>query len=243
MKYADQVLEDEQLVTTVYEALAKRSPKSRIRGPKSPLALNGRPHGRERKERLSGNLSGRGKKQREVCRNPLLPLPRVGPSPGFNLPVGCSSAVCRRTGNPSEGGLQVGRRLLLPSLATCVLDRQRRQRLSSASSCLPFSWRGLEGPLPGIVSLCLAGQCWHGSVRDHPQADGRRQQTRGTWGRRWLGAERKDKDEVARELLANGLEPKQVAANLGGLPPRSGRSDTGRRRRASEGIPTGYGFG
>jgi IS5 family transposase len=26
MKYADQVLEDEQLVATVYEALAKRSP-------------------------------------------------------------------------------------------------------------------------------------------------------------------------------------------------------------------------
>jgi IS5 family transposase len=32
MKYADQVLEDERLVTTVYEALAKRSPKSRTRG-------------------------------------------------------------------------------------------------------------------------------------------------------------------------------------------------------------------
>ena len=32
MKYADQVLEDEQLVATVYEALAKRSPKSRTRG-------------------------------------------------------------------------------------------------------------------------------------------------------------------------------------------------------------------
>jgi len=32
MKYADQVLEDEQLVAAVYEALAKRSPKSRTRG-------------------------------------------------------------------------------------------------------------------------------------------------------------------------------------------------------------------
>jgi len=32
MKYADQVLEDEQLVTTAYEALGKRSPKSRTRG-------------------------------------------------------------------------------------------------------------------------------------------------------------------------------------------------------------------
>src|SRR5205814_1716651 len=32
MKHADQVLEDEQLVTTVYEALARRSPKSRARG-------------------------------------------------------------------------------------------------------------------------------------------------------------------------------------------------------------------
>jgi transposase, IS5 family len=32
MKHADQVLEDEQLVSTVYEALAKRSPKSRTRG-------------------------------------------------------------------------------------------------------------------------------------------------------------------------------------------------------------------
>ena len=32
MKRADQVLEDEQLVATVYEALAKRSPKSRTRG-------------------------------------------------------------------------------------------------------------------------------------------------------------------------------------------------------------------
>jgi transposase, IS5 family len=32
MKYADQVLQDEQLVATVYEALAKRSPKSRTRG-------------------------------------------------------------------------------------------------------------------------------------------------------------------------------------------------------------------
>jgi IS5 family transposase len=32
MRHADQVLEDEQLVATVYEALAKRSPKSRTRG-------------------------------------------------------------------------------------------------------------------------------------------------------------------------------------------------------------------
>jgi IS5 family transposase len=32
MKHADQVLEDEQLVATVYEALARRSPKSRTRG-------------------------------------------------------------------------------------------------------------------------------------------------------------------------------------------------------------------
>lgn len=32
MKYTDQLLEDEQLVATVYEALAKRSPKSRTRG-------------------------------------------------------------------------------------------------------------------------------------------------------------------------------------------------------------------
>src|SRR6202051_2904163 len=31
-KHADQVLEDEQLVSTVYEALAQRSPKSRTRG-------------------------------------------------------------------------------------------------------------------------------------------------------------------------------------------------------------------
>src|SRR5215204_4844938 len=32
MKHADQVLEDEQLVATVYEAMARRSPKSRTRG-------------------------------------------------------------------------------------------------------------------------------------------------------------------------------------------------------------------
>jgi len=32
MIHADQVLEDEQLVATVYEALAKRRPKSRSRG-------------------------------------------------------------------------------------------------------------------------------------------------------------------------------------------------------------------
>jgi hypothetical protein len=32
MKHADEVLEDEQVVATVYEALAKRSPKSRTRG-------------------------------------------------------------------------------------------------------------------------------------------------------------------------------------------------------------------
>ena len=32
MTHADEVLEDEQLVATVYEALAKRRPKSRSRG-------------------------------------------------------------------------------------------------------------------------------------------------------------------------------------------------------------------
>lgn len=32
MKYADQVLEDERVLTAVYEALAKRHPKSRTRG-------------------------------------------------------------------------------------------------------------------------------------------------------------------------------------------------------------------
>ncbi len=32
MKYADQVLEDEQSAATVYEALVKRNPKSRTRG-------------------------------------------------------------------------------------------------------------------------------------------------------------------------------------------------------------------
>ena len=32
MRPADQVLEDEQLLSTVYEALAKRCPKSRTRG-------------------------------------------------------------------------------------------------------------------------------------------------------------------------------------------------------------------
>src|SRR5438309_5794715 len=32
MKHADQVLQDEQIVTAVYEALAKRHPKSRSRG-------------------------------------------------------------------------------------------------------------------------------------------------------------------------------------------------------------------
>ena len=32
MRPADQVLDDEQLLTTVYEALAKRRPKSRTRG-------------------------------------------------------------------------------------------------------------------------------------------------------------------------------------------------------------------
>src|SRR3982075_3655524 len=32
MKHADRVLEDEQLLTTVYEALTKRRPKSRTRG-------------------------------------------------------------------------------------------------------------------------------------------------------------------------------------------------------------------
>jgi transposase, IS5 family len=38
MKHADQALEDEQLVATVYEALAKRSPKSRTRGRKGTPA-------------------------------------------------------------------------------------------------------------------------------------------------------------------------------------------------------------
>ena len=32
MKHVDELLEDEQLVSTVYEALANRSPKSRTRG-------------------------------------------------------------------------------------------------------------------------------------------------------------------------------------------------------------------
>ena len=32
MKHADQVLTDDQIVTAVYEALAKRHPKSRSRG-------------------------------------------------------------------------------------------------------------------------------------------------------------------------------------------------------------------
>jgi IS5 family transposase len=32
MKYADQVLEDETLISVVYEALARRCPKSRTRG-------------------------------------------------------------------------------------------------------------------------------------------------------------------------------------------------------------------
>ncbi len=32
MKHADQVLQDEQVVAAVYEALAKRHPKSRTRG-------------------------------------------------------------------------------------------------------------------------------------------------------------------------------------------------------------------
>ena len=32
MRFADRVLEDEQLLTTVYEALTKRRPKSRTRG-------------------------------------------------------------------------------------------------------------------------------------------------------------------------------------------------------------------
>jgi IS5 family transposase len=38
MTHADQVLEDEQLVAGVYEALARRSPKSRIRGRKATPA-------------------------------------------------------------------------------------------------------------------------------------------------------------------------------------------------------------
>ncbi len=38
MKYADRVLEDEQLVTTVCEALARRHPKSRTRGRKGTPA-------------------------------------------------------------------------------------------------------------------------------------------------------------------------------------------------------------
>jgi IS5 family transposase len=38
MKHADRVLEDEQLVTTVYEALARRHPKSRTRGRKGTPA-------------------------------------------------------------------------------------------------------------------------------------------------------------------------------------------------------------
>jgi IS5 family transposase len=38
MTHADQVLEDEQLVLTVYEALAKRSPKSRTRGRRGTTA-------------------------------------------------------------------------------------------------------------------------------------------------------------------------------------------------------------
>ena len=38
MKHADQVLEDEQLVSAVFEALARRSPKSRTRGRKGAPA-------------------------------------------------------------------------------------------------------------------------------------------------------------------------------------------------------------
>ena len=38
MRPADQVLDDNQLLTTVYEALAKRSPKSRTRGRRSTPA-------------------------------------------------------------------------------------------------------------------------------------------------------------------------------------------------------------
>ena len=37
MKHADQALEDEQLVATVYEALARRRPKSRTRGRRGAL--------------------------------------------------------------------------------------------------------------------------------------------------------------------------------------------------------------
>jgi IS5 family transposase len=39
MRPADQVLDDDQLLTTVYEALAKRSPKSRTRGGRSRSAI------------------------------------------------------------------------------------------------------------------------------------------------------------------------------------------------------------
>jgi len=39
MKHADQVLEDEQLVAAVYEALARRSPKSRTRGTPAEVVL------------------------------------------------------------------------------------------------------------------------------------------------------------------------------------------------------------
>jgi IS5 family transposase len=38
MKHADRVLEDQQLIATVYEALARRSPKSRTRGRKGTPA-------------------------------------------------------------------------------------------------------------------------------------------------------------------------------------------------------------
>src|SRR5689334_22910180 len=38
MQHADQALDDEQLVSTVYEALARRHPKSRTRGPRGTPA-------------------------------------------------------------------------------------------------------------------------------------------------------------------------------------------------------------
>ena len=38
MKHADRVLEDEQLITAVYDALARRHPKSRTRGRKGTPA-------------------------------------------------------------------------------------------------------------------------------------------------------------------------------------------------------------
>jgi hypothetical protein len=56
MKHADQVLADELLVAAVYEALAKRRPKSRSRGrqgtPAEAVGANPRgPHGDRRSRR------------------------------------------------------------------------------------------------------------------------------------------------------------------------------------------------